>query len=62
MPFQSKKQQKFMFSQLPEIANKWKDMMSKKGFANLPEKKEPNLPQSQKPRKKSRSKKSGTSN
>lgn len=62
MPFQSKKQQRFMFSQLPEIANKWKDMMSKKGFANLPEKKEPNPPQSQKPRKKSRSKKSGTSN
>ncbi len=63
MPFQSKKQQKFMFSQLPEIAEKWKNMMSKKGFANLPEKKNPKTPPAQEPqrKKKSPSKKNGTS-
>lgn len=52
MPFKSKAQQKFMFSQHPEIAKKWSDMMSSKDFAHLPEKSKEKSNPPQKPQKK----------
>ena len=38
MPFKSKAQQKFLFSQKPEIAKEFAEHTSKKQFKNLPKK------------------------
>lgn len=57
MPFRSKKQQRYMYSQMPDIAADYAKEMSKMDFAKLPEKAKKKKKSSQKSKKKTNKKK-----